>query len=354
MNIRFLKSWFSKKSRNEPPEVPIFWTLQSVYLARAYYVVAELQIADRLRERPMTCAELAEATGCQERSLYRILRALAAFNVFSEDERGQFTITEQAGALLSDVHGSVRDWTVLTGRLPTWQAFGHALEVVQTGRNGFALAHGELGDLWRYCDYDADLGDTFIRAQRSWTAWHRDAILRAYDFSRFHSVIDVGGGSGALLAGILAQNTDIRGVLLDQPQVVERARTFISDLGLEHRCELIGGSFLEDIPADGDVYICKHVLRDWDDDNVCTILSNCHRAMSADAILLVIDAVIDPGNSRDRIVKLLDLEQMFWLNGALRTLDEWKSLLTTSGFRLVQTRSTEIVDAFILEAAKKT
>jgi cyclopropane fatty-acyl-phospholipid synthase-like methyltransferase len=166
-------------------------------------------------------------------------------------------------------------------------------------------------------------------------------------------VIDIGGGSGVFLTGILAQHAEMRGVLLDQPQVVEHAQVVVQDAGMAQRCELVGGSFLEDVPEGGDAYICKHVLRDWDDANVATILSNCHRAMRADAALLVIDAVVDPRNSRDRIVKLLDLEQMFWLNGALRTLDEWQSLLTAAGFQLVHTRSTEIVDAVILEAVKE-
>jgi hypothetical protein len=333
--------------------MPVFWTLQSVYLARAYYVAAELQIADRLQRSPMTCAQLAAATGCHERSLYRVLRALAAFGVFSENEHGRFEMTARAGALLSDVHGSVRDWTILTGKRPTWEAFGQALEVVRSGRNGFALAHGEFSGLWQYCDHDPDFGDTFIRAQSSWTEWQRDAILRAYDFSRFRKVVDVGGGRGSFLAGILSQNPDTRGVLLDQPQAVERAKILIGDAGLESRCEVITGSFLESIPAGGDAYVLKHVLRDWDDDHVRTILGNCHRAMRTDATLLVIDAVVDPRNSQDRIVKLLDLEQMFWLNGSLRTLDEWDSLLNATGFRRVRTCRTEIVDAVILDAVKR-
>ena len=110
-----VKSWFSRQSLAEPPELPIYWTLQSIYLARAYYVVAELRIADQLQAQPMTCRELAAANDCDERALFRVLRPLAAFGVFSENERGQFEMTQRSGGLLSHVFGSVRDWTVLTG-----------------------------------------------------------------------------------------------------------------------------------------------------------------------------------------------------------------------------------------------
>ncbi len=349
---KWLFSWRSKPPQHEPPELPIFWTLQSVYLARAYYVVAELKIGDLLREGPRTTGQLAEATGSHERSLYRILRALSGFGVFRENDEGQFEMTPAAEPLLSDKPGSVRDWTVLTGTLPTWQAFGQALEVVKTGKNGFELAHGQLGSLWEYCDHDPQFGETFIKAQSSWTQWQRDAILREYDFRRFRKVIDIGGGRGSFLAGVLAQSPETRGVLFDQPQAIELARPLISEAGLDNRCELVAGSFFDTIPTGGDAYVVKHVLRDWDDESVRKILANCHQVMAPEATLLLIDATIDPQNSHDRITKLLDLEQMFWLNGALRTLDEWESLLRNTGFRLVDTRRTAIVDAVILEAAK--
>jgi hypothetical protein len=132
---RFL-SWFSRKPEVQPPCQPVYWTLQAVYLARAYYVSAELKIADLLEEGPCTCEELAEATGTHERSLFRILRALASFGVFAQNEWGQFETTEAARTLRSDVAGSLRDWTILTGTMPTWQAFGHALDMVRTGKNG--------------------------------------------------------------------------------------------------------------------------------------------------------------------------------------------------------------------------
>lgn len=349
-----LFSWPFARPVNEPPLQPVFWTLQSVYLARAYYVAAELGIADLLRERPMTCAELADETGTHEESLYRVLRALASFDVFAENGHGQFEMTDRATALLSGVIGSLRDWTVLTGAMPTWQAFGQALDVVRTGGNGFELAHGELGDLYQYCRRDATFGETFVRAQSAWTEWQRDAILKAYDFSQFRKVVDVGGGRGSLISGILAQSPHSHGVLYDQPQTIELAKPLIEAAGLNDRCELVGGSFLENVPSGGDAYVIKHVLRDWDDDSVRTILKNCHRAMHAESTLLVIDATLDPRNSRDRIVKLLDLEQMFWLSGALRTKDEWESLFEQTGFRLVGSHRTAIVDAAILEAARMT
>ncbi|HJN07718.1 MAG TPA: methyltransferase [Pirellulaceae bacterium] len=261
-------------------------------------------------------------------------------------------MTEPAACLREDVVGSVRDWTVLTGTKPTWDAFGEALEVVRTGRCGFELAHGEAGDLYRYCRQDSEFSETFIRAQSNWTDWQRDAILEAYDFSKFPTIVDVGGGRGSMISGILRRCPETKGVLCDQPQTIELAKTVIANAGVADRCQLAPGNFLENVPEGGDAYVIKHVLRDWDDANAGTILRNCHQAMGPNGTLLLIDAVLDPRNSRDRIVKLLDLEQMFWLSGSLRTMDAWKRLLGASGFRIQQCHKTKIVDAIIVQAVK--
>lgn len=352
--LRRLLSWFSRRPEIQPPCQPVFWTLQAVYLARAYYVVAELKIADLLAEGPMTCEQLAKETGTHERSLFRILRALASFGVFAQNKRGEFEMTEAAQTLRSDVVGSVRDWTILTGTMPSWQAFGQALEVVCTGKNGFELAHPGFSNLYDYCQEHREFSETFIKAQNAWTRWQRDAILDAYDFSRFRRIVDVAGGRGSFMAGILTRCSQTTGVIFDQPETIEHTKVVISDAGLADRCELVGGSFFDEVPAGGDAYVIKHVLRDWDDQSVIKILNNCHRAMPSDAVLLVIDATMDPRNLEDRIAKLLDVEQMLWLSGKLRTTQEWDEILDQTGFRRIHEQRTAIVDAVILECQKAT
>lgn len=300
----------------------------------------------------MSGAELARVTGTHERSLHRMLRALAAFGIFSENGRGQYQMTKRAASLRSDVVGSLRDWTVLTGTKPTWDAFGHAMDVVRTGNCGFGLAHGDQANLYHFCHQDPAFSETFVRAQSNWTDWQRDAILDAYDFSRYRKLVDVGGGRGSMISGILRRCPATKGILYDQPATIELARPAVAAAGVQDRCELVPGSFLDKVPDGGDAYVIKHVLRDWDDDTAGTILRNCNRAMRPDSVLLVIDAVLDPRNSRDRIVKLLDLEQMFWLSGMLRTMDEWHRLLEDAGFRIRACHRTRIVDAVVIEAGK--
>ena len=332
------------------PYQPLFVTLEMVCLARAYYVVAELGIADLLRNGPKTCGELAAAVGGDEPTLFRILRTLAAFDVFADDGRGRFALRPHGWSLLSDAPVSDRHWTMLAGSNAFWQAYGQALEMAKTGRPAFELAHGQ--PVYRHFLEHALLHETFRKGMSGWTDWQCREVVRRYDFRRFGTVVDVGGGIGSLILEILRRCPKTRGVLYDQPETAERARPRVAQEGFADRCDVIGGSFLESVPADADAYVLKHVLRDWSDADAVTILRRCHAAMPPHATLLVVDALLDPRNGRDRLVKLIDLEQMFICGGGVRTPAEYDRLFAESGFRRRRTLHTRVVDAAILEAGK--
>ena len=106
----------------------------------------------------------------------------------------------------------------------------------------------------------------------------------------------MGGGEGTQLAAILARHPAIRGILFDQPEIVTRAQPVLAAAGVDERCELVGGTFFEDVPGGGDAYLLKFILHDWDDADLLTILQKCRRACKANAKLLVLEQVVGPPN----------------------------------------------------------
>ncbi len=346
---------------NPPWFQPECFLVESLHLIRAYYVAAELGIADLLEEQPRDISQLAQATGAHERSLFRMLRTLAAFGVFSQDPGGKFRMTRRARVLLSEAApgdraapmlsagpASLRSWFILMGRAELWNGFAHTLESVKTGISPFQLAHGT--SFYEYMGAHPELNETFVRALSGWNEWVCGEIINAYNFGRFKTVMDVGGGAGSLLQRILTAHPQVRGILLDQPETVRMAKPRFQAAGLMERCQFVGGNFRESIPTGADACVIKHVLRDWDDDGACAILRNCHRAMEPSATLLLIEAVVDPRNGRDRMVKLVDLEMHGIPGGGLRTHAELTALLERSGFRLVRVHGTAIPDSLIVEA----
>jgi O-methyltransferase domain len=171
------------------------------------------------------------------------------------------------------------------------------------------------------------------------TAQDAATLAAAYDFSGAHTVIDVGGGYGRFIATILKANPHLRGVLFERPPVVPGARRVIEAEGLATRCECVGGDFFVAVPNGCDIYLLKWVLLGWDDERARVLLQNCHRAMSGQATLLIVEPLIPPGNARHP-AKLLDVNMLVNYGGRARTEVEYGALLAATGFSMIRTIAT--------------
>ncbi len=300
-------------------------------VSQALHVLAVLEIPDRLADGPLCADELATQCGAEAAPLYRLLRAVATTGVLEEQPDRRFRLTDLGAGLRSDVPGSLAGWAAFIGRGYHWAAWSHLLEGIRTGGHAFRLVHGS--DPWTYRAAHPEEAVIFNRAMNSSSDALARSVVEAYDFSRFGTVVDVGGGGGVLLAIILARHPEARGVLFDAPHIVHDSRTFIEQAGLLDRCRLDGGSFFEKVPAGGDVYLMKSILHDWNDDDAVRILLTCHAAVRSDTPLLVIERIVAPPNEGFD-VKFSDLNMFVAPGGRERTVEEWRALLAAGGFEL--------------------
>ena len=217
---------------------------------QALYVAARLGIADLLKDGARGSEELARATGADARALHRLLRALASLGVFGEDADGRFTPSELGALLRSDVPGSLRAAAIFFGDERNWHAWGELERSVMSGEpvRGPRGTQAFLEEGAR----DPEGAALFNAAMTSLTSAFDAAVTAAYDFSRLGTLVDVGGGQGALISSILAANPALRGILFDIPPVIESARGRIGEAGLAGRCELVAGDFFASVPAGGD------------------------------------------------------------------------------------------------------
>jgi hypothetical protein len=290
-------------------------------VSQAIYVAAELGIADLLADSPQTVDELASAAGAHAPSLYRILRLLASEGVFAEAEDGRFALTPPAAALLRDV-GSVRLQVLFHGRGALWQAAGSLLHTVRTGETAFERVHGvDFFEYYRQHPDEPVLFDQYMAAQTTPAA---HAVAATYNFSRIGTIIDVGGGRGALVVEILKAHPHLRGVVFDQPAVAVDAR------------EAIDGDFFRDVPNGGDAYLLKYILHDWDDGRSVAILCACRRAMPQNGRLLVVEVLVPRGNVPS-FAKTQDVNMLINLGGRERTEAEYRALFAAAGFDLTRT-----------------
>ncbi|UCG74281.1 MAG: hypothetical protein JSV45_07910 [Chromatiales bacterium] len=299
-------------------------------LAQAIASAAALGIADALAAGPMAVAELADHCGAKPDPLCRLLRTLAGHGIFAEDDDGRFALTDGAQPLRSDRPDSL--YPLLAGEFPSlvWATFGELEAAIRTGDVAFERAHG--APFFDYLAANPRANASFDRAMALVAATEHPLIAASYDFARFGTVADIGGGQGGLLAAILGRYPEVRGLLFDQPQVIDEPAE-LQAAGLLERCELVGGDFFASVPAGADLYLLKRILHDWDDAEAIAILRSVRAATGAGGRLAVIDAVMRPGNAPDPN-KDLDLNIMALTGGRERTEAEFVALFAAAGFAL--------------------
>jgi hypothetical protein len=313
--------------------------LHGVIHTQLICVAVELEIADLLANGKRSVGELAKATGTIEDRLYRVLRVLTTIGIFAETSPGHFELTKMAEPLRADSPVSVRNLALMLGsewHTRAWSNIRHSLENRESAFEGI---YGT--SLFKFLQDHPRDASVFNETMTSQFRKQVPAICQAYHFPDAATIVDVGGGHGSLLTQILKENPGLKGVLFDQESVIKDAHAFFESDGLDGRGRAVSGSFFDAVPQGGDIYILKHIIHDYDDDDAVRILRNCRDAMAVDSRILVIDIVMNqsmPVLSR----AWTDLEMMVLLNGKERTEDEFRNLFESAGLRLdriIPTRS---------------
>lgn len=297
-------------------------------LSGALATAAKFQIADRLEDGPKTCEELAKDLGVHAHSLYRVLRMLAGFGVFREDEQGRFHLTPAAELLRTKLPHTLHHAALMITDEVFWKPVGELDEVVRTGKNGCDRIFG--APFFEYFKQNKAAGAIFHRGMSSLSDLENAPIAQAYDFKPFKTIVDVGGGHGGFLIEALKGAPDARGINYDASHVLKDARTN----ELPGRWTCVEGDFFKSTPP-GDAYILKRILHDWTDDVCVTILKNIRASMNPGGKVLVVDCVIPPGNDANG-GKVLDVLMMSALPGYERTEAEFASLFKQAGLRLTR------------------
>ena len=319
------------RHKDPDPATTIRRMVEGYQVSQAIHVAATLGIADLLADASRTSEELAAATGTHPPTLYRLLRALASVEVLHELDGRRFELAPLGQPLRSDVPDSIAGWAAFIGRPYYWQAWAGLLHSVRTGENAFRHVHDT--DVWTYRSTRPDESAVFDRAMTSLSRRSTAALLAAYDFGRCRTIVDVGGGNGALLAAVLAAHPDVQGVLFDQPHVVSGAASLLERAGVANRCRTVGGNFFESVPDGADAYVLRAVIHDWDDDASIRILTVVRHALAKDGRALIVERVIAPANE-GRDAKFSDLNMLVSPGGRERTREEFAALLESSGLRL--------------------
>jgi hypothetical protein len=278
---------------------------------------------------PRRLADVAGATRVDQTALGRMVRALGSRDVFSELDDGRWELTPLGRRFLRDEPGGVSG----IANFKPWElhAWSEAIHTLRTGEPSFP-EYFTLG-FWEWLAAHPEQSVLFNDDMRRRTTTLLDGGLALYEWPDEGLVVDVGGGNGLMLERILRERPGLRGVVMDQPHVVEEARAHFDAEGVSDRAEAVGGDFFFEVPSGGDVYLMGSVLHDWPDEDALRILSTVRRAMNGSSRLVLFEAVIVPKGKMD-LGKMLDLHMLVLFGAKERTEEDWESLLTHGGFTL--------------------
>ena len=329
----------------------LYQLLLGYRITQAIRAAALLGVCDALAAGPRASSTVAAEIDADPGLVHRLMQALAAIGLCTATDDRLFANTELGDLLRRDVPGSLRSTVIGMGEDSWWAAWAQFPRAISGGGIPFELANGK--EFWQEMAEAPVVADRFNAFMSGQTENFLPRLLNAFEFSGVRHVVDVGGGSGALLVGILQAHRDARGTLFDLPSGLTAAPAYLRAHGVADRCDVVEGSFFDSVPSGGDVYILRLILHDWPDDRAGAILATCRHAMSTGASLLVIDAAMPEHASADpaALVKFLYDLHMYVLFGAReRTEPEMRRILQAASFRVDRVVPTEPAAIFIATA----
>jgi len=326
-----------------PVHIGMLQLLNGVHVAGAVSCLAQLGIPDLVEDGPRSAEELASQTGTNPQALYRLMRATACVGVLAEGPDGTFSETPMSAVLRSNAKPSLRALAIMGGREWHGRGWSRLEYCVRTGKQALDQVYG--AHVFEYFKQNPEEAQIFNDTMTALSMIDGPAVAEAYNFDGIHSIVDVAGGHGLLLATILARNPHLKGTLYEVPHVLDGCRNGPLTPVME-RCTLASGDMFASVPVGADAYIMKHIIHDWPDDLCVKILTACRKGVNAGGKLLVVDNVIQPGNHFSP-GKFLDLQMLIFPGGCERTEKQFRDLFAAAGWRLSRIIPTAAADSIV-------
>lgn len=316
------------------------WDMITGYrLSQIARVAAALSLAEHCAAGPVTAEQIAHLESADPAGTARLLRACAAVGLLTCSDDLYFSATSLLKTLHTDTPGSLRGFALSLPARGHWLPWGQLLEAVRTGKHQAPAALGS--ELFDYYATASEEADAFTAGLNGMTSVAGAEAARVIDTSSTQLAVDVGGASGYLMHDLMQANPRLRGIVFDLPHVTPDAAAAAARLGLSDRLEAVAGDFFKSVPENGDLYLLRYVLHDWDDDSCVRILANCRKAMRPGGRVLVLEMILGTIGGEPVVVPSQDLNMMAVLGGRERAVNQFDKVFAAAGLRRTAVTSTE-------------
>jgi len=302
------------------------WTLSDLATPWSVHVAATLRIADHIEGGHTEIGDLATVAGADRDALHRMLRHLVSKGLFEEPSPGRFALNDLARGLLGESGRLGFDLDSFGGRMA--HAWGTLLSAVRTGKPAY---HEHFGrDYWADLDAHPKIAADFdaLMGRAGHGTPDPEVLLNPADWDSVKTVVDVGGGTGDLLAEVLRARPHVLGILVDLPRTIARSAEIFQAAGVANRVTTVGQSFFDPLPAGAGLYMLKGVLVDWPDPEAAAILKRCAEAARPSGRIVIFSQA---GEGEEASPELL---MLVLVGGRARTVDEFRSMGRDAGVQV--------------------
>jgi len=340
-----------------PPPFRLIQIGSAFWQSRVLHVAVRLDIASVLGDERLTVDVIAARVFAHPDAVYRLLRMLAAMEIFEEVSPRVFKNNALSSYLREDNPKNVRAMILMHNSLEMSQPWYEQLEQgVRSGRVPFQLTHGQ--ELYAYMDSHAEFDSLFASAMDSVEALTGDSFATDFDWGRFDRIIDVGGSKGSKSVAILKRHPNLTSLVFDRNQVIQTAATYWTGKespALLSRLSYQAGDLLESAPIAGndkDIYLLSAVLHGMDDESCVKVLRNLVAASAGTGARIALMELVVPEVKADFSSAAFDMQMFMATRGRERTFPEWQSLFDQSGLALEQEIGLQSIGKILVLKAK--
>jgi acetylserotonin N-methyltransferase len=324
---------------NIPDPTPVTDLIDAFRRSKTMFAAVALGVFDRLEREPADAATLAEEIHAQPEALGRLLDGCVGLG-FLRKQDGHYANLPVASTFLCSASDRTLSGYILYSNNALFPMWAHLEDAIREGGHRWKQTFGSDGAIFDHFFKTEDAMRSFLKGMHGFGVLTSPRVVAAFDLSRFHRFVDLGGATGHLAIAACERYANLRATVFDLSRVVEMAREEAARSSVGSRIEVVAGDFFQDELPEADLFAVGRILHDWSEEKIRTLLQKIYRRLPAGGGLLIGEKLLAEDKSGPVPALMQSLNMLICTEGRERTLSEYKALLEEAGFRDVQGRMT--------------
>jgi acetylserotonin O-methyltransferase len=316
---------------NLPSPQPVLFLIEAFRRSQAMFTAVELQVFDQLHHAPLGVSQMATLLKANPDALERLLNTCVALQLMDLNN-GQYANSAIASAYLTRSSPQSLVGYIEYSQKALWQLWARLPDAVQQGTHRWEQVFGGQGELFSHYYKTEEDKRRFVMGMHAFGLISSPQVVRAFDLSRFHHLVDLGGATGHLPIAACEAYPQMRATVFDLAQVLPVTQEILEAANLSARINTQAGDFFADEFPQADLFTLGRILHDWTRAKIDLLLQKIYATLPPGGAVLIAEKLIDESGVAPIWGLLQSLNMLVVTEGKERKLTQYKEILTAIGF----------------------